>query len=180
MRSRSGAGDVQGATIRRKLLRLFLWCAVATGGVWLSGVRLFAFSGESMVPAVKPGDTFVGLVGMWGQRAPTRFDKVIFDLPPHSPWAPHKIVWMKRLVGLPGEHVRLAGAELFINGRRVEAPMLYSAQGKSGSFELQLGPDEFYVVGDNLDHSLDDSRAFGAVARSLIRGRATWVVRRAD
>lgn len=180
MKPRSAVRVRDVVTIRRRVLRIFLWCAVAVGAGWLSGVRLFAFSGDSMVPAVKPGDTFLGLVGVWGQRAPARFDKLIFDLPPHSPWASHKIVWMKRLIGLPGEHVRLAGAELFINGRRVAAPMLYSTRGKSGDFELQLGPGEFCVVGDNLDHSLEDSRAFGALSRSLIRGRALFLVRRAD
>lgn len=156
---------------------MFLWSTAAIGAVWLSGVRLFAFHGKSMVPAVGPGETFVGLVGVWGHRAPARFDKVIFDLPPNSAWAASKIPWMKRLVGLPGEHVQLSGAELFINGRKVDAPMLYSAPGKTGEFQLQLGADEFCVLGDNLDETLDDSRAFGALPRSLLRGRVGVVVR---
>src|SRR5436190_16077986 len=111
---------------RRRLLRVLALVAVAIGSVWLSGVRLFAFPGESMIPAVRPGDSFVGLVGLWGHRTPERFDMLLFDVPSTSKWAERKIPWMKRLVGLPGEHVRLSGAELFINGRRVESSFLHS------------------------------------------------------
>ena len=51
--------------------------ALAIGGVWASGVRLLAFPGESMIPAVRQGDYFVGLVGLWGHRSPQRFDMLI-------------------------------------------------------------------------------------------------------
>ena len=96
---------------RKRMLRIHSIVAVAIGGVWLSGVRLFAFPGESMMPAIQPGDYFVGFVGLWGHRTPARFDMLIFDVPPTSKWAERKIPWMKRLVGLPGEHVRLSGAD---------------------------------------------------------------------
>ena len=104
-------------TPREKVLRSALITAAVLGAVWLSGVRLFAFSGRSMEPAVMAGDYFVGLVGVWGSRPPERFDMVIFDVPPSSKWAEQGIPWMKRLVGLPGERVRLSGDRLFINGR---------------------------------------------------------------
>src|SRR3954465_7891097 len=107
--------------IRRRSLRVLVLIILAIGGVWLSGVRLFAFPGESMIPAVRPGDYFVGFVGLWGHRTPGRFALLIFDVPPPSKWAQGKIPWMKRLVGLPGEHVRLSGADLFIDGRKIDA-----------------------------------------------------------
>src|SRR3954464_10453886 len=166
--------------IRRRSLRVLALIAMAIGGGWLSGVRLFAFPGESMMPAVRPGDHFVGLVGLWQHRAPARFDLLIFDVPPTSKWAERKIPWMKRLVGLPGEHVRLSGAELFIDGRKIASDMLHSdrAPGQSGDFEVQLRSDEFCVLGDNLDRAFDDSRSMGPISRSLIRGRAVLVIHR--
>ena len=138
---------------RRRLLRVLALVAVAAAGGWLSGVRLFAFPGESMIPAVRPGDYFVGMVGLWRYRTPQRFDMLIFNVPPSSKWAQRKIPWMKRLVGLPGEHVRLSGADLFIDGLKVESSLLHSERSSShaGDFEVRLRGDEFCVLGDNLD-----------------------------
>jgi signal peptidase I len=165
---------------RRRSLRVLALVALVTGGAWLSGVRLFAFPGESMIPAVRPRDYFVGLVGLWGHRTPERFDMLIFDVPPTSKWAERKIPWMKRLVGLPGEHVRLSGAELFINGRKTESGLLHSdgSSIQARDFEVQLRGDEFCVLGDNLDRSFDDSRSLGPISRSLVKGRAVFVIHR--
>ncbi|MDO8545633.1 MAG: signal peptidase I [Opitutaceae bacterium] len=160
---------------RRKLIRIVVVGVAAA--VWLSGVRLFAFAGESMAPAVMPGDHFVGLVGLWHQRAPRRFDRVILDLPPTSKWADRKIPWMKRVVGLPGEHVRLAGTHLFIDGRRIDAPCLRTrSTSESRGFEMKLGRDEYCVLGDNLDHTFEDSRSMGPINRSLIKGYVAFVI----
>jgi signal peptidase I len=166
-------------SVCRRLLRILALIAVAVGGVWLSGVRLFAFPGESMIPSVRQGDYFVGLVGLW-RRAPERFDMVIFDVPPTSKWAERKIPWMKRVAGLPGEHVRLSGAHLFINGRKVESSYLHSDRvpSRSNDFEVRLRNDEFCVLGDNLDRSFDDSRTLGPISGSLIKGRAIFVIHR--
>ena len=146
--------------------------------IWLSGVRLFAFRGESMIPAVMPDDHFVGMVGLWKRTEPKRFDLLIFDLPAKSAWASRKIPWMKRLVGLPGEHVRLSGEALFINGTRIDAPFLRTKRStdEQRPTEIKLGENEFFVLGDNLDHSLDDSRSFGPVHRSLIKGYVGMVI----
>lgn len=146
---------------------------------WGSGVRLFLLYGDSMVPAVNPGDHFVGLVGPWNLRSPARFDRVIFDVPSTSKWAGQEIPWMKRVVGLPGERVKLVGAELLIDGRKVDAPFLYSppADTTDGALEITLGPDQYFVVGDNLDHSFGDSRTMGPIDRGLIRGFVAAVIR---
>lgn len=87
---------------------------------------------------------------------------------------------MKRLVGLPGEHVRLSGAELFIDGQRIASSPLHrgSVALPPNDFEVRLGRDEFCVLGDNLDQSFDDSRAMGPIARSLVKGRAVMVIHR--
>jgi signal peptidase I len=168
-------------TPRRRLLKFAVVSAIFAGVGWLSGVRLFAFSGRSMEPAVMPGDYFVGLVALWGMRTPERFDMVIFELPPESRWAERKIPWMKRVVGLPGERVRLAGGRLFIDGREVSAPCLRrdAALPASADVEVVLKADEFFVVGDNLDHSLEDSRTMGPIRKSRLRGFVALVIRTA-
>lgn len=164
----------------RKLRRNALITAAITGVVWLSGVRLFAFPGKSMEPSVMAGDTFVGLVGLWGLRAPARFDRIIFDVPATSRWAERKIPWMKRVVGLPGEKIRLSGDRLFVNGRELVSSFLHRdpAAQPSRDFELTLKAEEYCVLGDNLDHSFDDSRTLGPIAKSLLRGRVAFVIHR--
>jgi len=104
---------------------------------------------------------------------------LIFDVPPTSKWAQHKIPWMKRLVGLPGEHVRLSGSELFVDGKKIESSFLHSDR-RSSDFEVQLRSDEFCVLGDNLDRSFDDSRSMGVISRSLVKGRAVFVIHRSS
>ena len=155
--------------------------AAVVCAVWLSGVRLFVFSGRSMEPAVMAGDYFVGLVGMWRSHPPERFDMLIFDVPPSSKWAGQKIPWMKRLVGLPGERVRLSGDRLFINGREEGARFLHrdSDATPSGDFEVALRSDEYFVLGDNLDHSVEDSRVLGPIPMNLMKGRVAFVINRA-
>jgi signal peptidase I len=139
---------------------------------WISGIRLYAFPGQSMSPAVQAGDHFIGLTGLWNLRLPRRFDMVIFDVPVASHWAAAKIPWMKRVIGLPGEQVRLSGSQLYINDRAIDAPFLHSdGQEKSAQdFKMTLGKHEYCVVGDNLNQSFDDSRSLGPIDRSLING----------
>jgi signal peptidase I len=166
------------STWHHRVSRGALIAIASVGLVWLSGVRLFAFRGNSMIPAVMPDDHFVGMVGLWKRTEPKRFDMLIFDLPEKSAWAHRKIPWMKRLVGLPGEQLRLSGDALFINGDRVDAPFLRSKARADveRSIDIKLGENEFFVLGDNLDHSLEDSRSFGPLQRDLIKGYVGMVI----
>ena len=69
---------------KRTAVRIGALLVVAMLAAWLAGVRSYAFPGESMASAVRPGDHFVGLAGPWRLRAPKRFDLVIFDVPATS------------------------------------------------------------------------------------------------
>lgn len=170
--------------MRRKIvLRSLLVLGLLLAATWLSGIRLHRFHGRSMQPAVNPGDCFVARMGLWQPREPERFALLIFEVPTTSRWAAAKIPWMKRLVGLPGERVRLSGSTLSINGRAIEAPMLHldpAARKERTDFEITLGPNQYFVLGDNLDHTTDDSRVMGPIERGLLRGIAGPVVFRAQ
>lgn len=79
---------------------------------------------------------------------------------------------IKRVIGLPGETVLLDEGQVFINGIPLDEPYVselcsaYSCRDK----EWTLGLDEYFVLGDNRNHSMD-SHNFGPINRSQIIGR---------
>ncbi len=75
---------------------------------------------------------------------------------------------IKRLVGLPGEHIRVADGMVFVNGVALEEPYIKEVPLSGG--EWQLGPDEYFVMGDNRNHSRD-SRVFGPITSARIVGK---------
>lgn len=87
---------------------------------------------------------------------------------------------IKRVIGLPGDRVEIINGQINIyntdhqNGMSLdESNYLPSTARTVGTYDVQLGPDEFYVMGDNRESSLD-SRVFGTVVKREIIGRA-WV-----
>jgi signal peptidase I len=127
-----------------------------------------------MAPTVKSGDALVALLAPMHTRAVHRFDLVVFDLPPefareNAAW--HALPWMKRLVGLPGEHVQIDGSGITVAGEKLSLPVDVGAK----PLNVQLGADEYFVLGDNLNHSVD-SRSFGPLKRGLLRGYVWHVI----
>lgn len=74
---------------------------------------------------------------------------------------------IKRVIGLPGETIKYRKDKLYINGIVVED--IY-ANGDTGNFkEITLGDDEYFLMGDNREISLD-SRTLGVIKKAEIEG----------
>jgi signal peptidase I len=104
-------------------------------------------------------------------RPPARGDLVVLR-------SPRDIEVVKRVVGLPGERVRLRAGRLEVDGQAVPEP--YLAQPGAGALDLELGPTEYLVLGDHRAASTD-SRDFGPVGADALVGRvrfAYWPPRR--
>lgn len=97
---------------------------------------------------------------------PERLDIVVFHFPDNP-----QDDYIKRIIGLPGEIVELRHTQVYINGRALDEPYLYEAclPGRCPDRLWVLGPDEFFVMGDNRNES-SDSRAFGPIRRKFIVG----------
>lgn len=128
-------------------------------------------SGDSMNHTLINGDSLI--VDKLGYRIhqPRRFDIVIFPYR-NNP----EETFIKRIIGLPGETVRIDGdGNIYINEELLEEH--YGAEvimDPGRAYEpVTLGEDEFFVMGDNRNHSMDSrTEAVGNIHKSDIIGRA--------
>lgn len=81
---------------------------------------------------------------------------------------------VKRVIGLPGEKIEIAGGRVYINGRQLHEPYLKSPWSGSAP-PIRIPGDQYYVMGDNRSNS-EDSRYFGLVERDLILGKTAVIL----
>ncbi len=99
---------------------------------------------------------------------PERGDVVVFNtLDPRKP----QDMLIKRIIGLPGETVEIRDGAVYINGDLLDEPYIAEPCRPTlcSDRRWELGDDEYFVMGDNRNHS-NDSRAFGAVSYDHIVG----------
>jgi signal peptidase I len=150
---------------------------------YIIGVRGFTSISGNMEPVVSPGDHFFADLNAYLFARPARGDLVIFA----SPEEPARLQ-VARVIGLEGEDVAIQSKAVYINSQPLPdpwgqhndpsmfAPRSFSAQGYlRDHMDLQKIPkDSVFVLGDNRDNSYD-SRFFGPVSISSIRGRPLYV-----
>ena len=120
--------------------------------------------GGSMLPTYKDhGVNFVNRLA-YVFHEPRRGDVVAIRM-----LAGKHVMYMKRIVGLPGEAVAFHHGYLYINGEQVQEPYV-KLRGTWEHEALQLGPDEYYFVGDNRDMPWDDHYK-GQRTRDFIVGK---------
>jgi signal peptidase I len=99
-----------------------------------------------------------------------RGDVVVFKYP-HD----HTMSYIKRVIGLPGDQVRIDRGRVFVNGKLLPEPYVPARFTDDQSQPLMTIPEhQYFVMGDHRSIS-QDSRAFGPVDRDLIYGKATFV-----
>lgn len=123
-----------------------------------------AVTDQSLVAMVS-GDRVLVDRAAFAWRAPVRFE-IVVALNPDDPRA----LCVKRVVGLPGESLRLAGGQVWCDDQELPnlAPDTYYT---STELSAELGENEYYLLGDNSRQSRD-SRDWSAVPASWIVGRA--------
>jgi signal peptidase I len=125
------------------------------------------FEGTSMLPNYHDGDRLMLEKGLTSYE---RGDVVCF----YYPRDPSKS-FVKRIIGLPGEQVEIRDREIYINGVALAEPYVSPEYNRAPS---RFGPEvipqgQYFVVGDNRDHS-NDSRAWGPVPAELIYGKVLF------
>lgn len=111
---------------------------------------------------------------------PKRGEVIIFKAPPTEPCAEDECEYIKRIIGLPGENVKVSGGSIYINNEKLVEPYLdANLKTNSGSYfsegKAVLIPEGYYFAcGDNRLHSRD-SREFGPIKKEAIVGKALLV-----
>ncbi len=166
-------------------------------------VEPFQIPSSSMVPTLLVGDYILVNKFAWGIRLPVLNTKVIevgqpergdvmVFFPPNRPE-----YFIKRVIGLPGDHIAYHDKVLYVNGEQVPqelivqmppaAPtyqILQETLGEHGhvmrkelqrsgpdNFEITVEPGHYFMMGDNRDNS-SDSRIWGQVPEANVVGKA--------
>ena len=130
--------------------------------------RPYKIEGDSMLPTLADGQYVLVTRAFCTSRPIQRGDIVVHRHPMGLGG-----IYVKRVVALPDEHVRLDSGQIYINDVRLEEnhPNHDLDSANPPIKEWWNGSDEYVVMGDNRRESHDDSRAFGAVPGERILGR---------
>ncbi|MFN8450544.1 MAG: signal peptidase I [Anaerolineae bacterium] len=128
----------------------------------------FIVDGPSMQPNFETGQFVLVSRVNYLVSEPQRGDVVVFKYPGNP-----QEDYIKRVIGTPGDTVEIRDTLVYVNGVQLDEPYINEPcmPSRCPDNVWELGADEFFVMGDNRNHS-SDSRAFGPVKRELIIGEA--------
>ena len=153
----------------RSFLREVLETLLLAGIIFLvlnTTTGRFQVRGSSMEPTLQDGQYMVVSKVVYWIHTPERGDVIVFH-PPNDPSEDY----IKRIIGLPGEQVRIENGTVLADGVLLEEPYIASPGAYSGAWDL--GEGEYFVLGDNRRNS-SDSHAWGVFPEENIVGKA-WL-----
>ncbi len=133
-------------------------------------------SGNSMYDTLNDGDMLMVDLLSYRFSSPKRFDIVVFP----SPFEKNANI-VKRVIGLPNETVSIDDeGNICVNGRTINdryGTEVIIDPGLASGDGVTLGSDEYFVLGDNRNDSLDSrSHEIGNIKKKKIKGRAVFVI----
>jgi signal peptidase I len=121
----------------------------------------------SMKPTLEPGELLLVNKLAYRLGEPQTGDVIVF----HYPGNPAED-YIKRLIGLPGDEIKIEGGLVYVNGQSLEEPYISAPPSYRGIWEVPA--DSFFVLGDNRNQS-SDSHSWGFVPLENIVGKALIV-----
>lgn len=144
------------------LLCMVLGAAIVT--FKLTGLRFCNVDGHSMDDTLYDGERLL----LNPSAEPAFGDIIVFDY--------GGTYLIKRVIGMPGDTVTVIKGTLYVNNIKYDEPYLTDGnieRYKDSSFVVNVGENEYFVLGDNRDDSRD-GRSFGCIPKSTITGVAIW------
>ena len=137
----------------------------------------FIVSGSSMEPNFHNGEYLIVNELDYRFHEPKRGDIIVFKYPLNT-----KEYFIKRVIGLPGEQVKVSAGKVIITNKRHPQGFVLDENYLTSNditfpytaadADIKLGPNQYYVMGDNRLAS-DDSRFWGPVPAKDIVGRVS-------
>ncbi|MGB9726609.1 MAG: signal peptidase I [Minisyncoccia bacterium] len=135
-------------------------------------IQPFIVHGSSMEPNFYTRDYLIIDEISYRFRSPQRYEVIVFKAPNRP-----SQYYIKRIIALPNETIEIKNNKIFITnakGKTFELKETYLANNNtSGNISLKLGPNQYFVLGDNRLASYD-SRNWGPLDKNLIIGRV-WL-----
>lgn len=131
---------------------LYLGCAVVIALFITRYVVVNAYiPTQSMAPTINPEDKILANRLQYLVSEPKRGDIVVFKFPDNE-----SVLYVKRVIGLPGDKVEIKDGKVYINGDIIDEPYIKEeAIGSFGPYNVPQG--KYFMMGDNRNNS-DDSR----------------------
>jgi signal peptidase I len=125
----------------------------------------------SMHPTIMVHDQFLLNKTAYWFKKPQRFDIIVFR-PPAA--ADFNGDFVKRIIGLPGETIRVHAGVVYINDKPLNEPFISPDRAPIAEYGPFIVPDgEVFTMGDNRNNS-KDSRYWGALPIRNVKGQAWW------
>jgi signal peptidase I len=161
------------ATFARELIETVVLTAVVFFVVTFT-VRPYRVEGVSMQPGLQNNDlVVVSQIAYDFGGQPQRGDVIVLH-PPSDP----STVYVKRVIGLPGDQLFITPDTVSVNGHKLDETYIQlldpNAMENQPLGKITLGPGQYFVMGDNRQNSTD-SRVFGYVPRQNIIGKAEFI-----
>ncbi len=128
----------------------------------------FRVDGESMEPGFHTDEYVLVDKVTYLFHAPERGDIIVFHYPLDTTRD-----FIKRVIGVPGDVVSTTSSSVIVDGQTLHEPYI-SVPFNFASDKWKLGPNQFFVMGDNRNNSLD-SRSWGLLDKSYIVGKVVAV-----
>lgn len=164
------------------LIKTFIIVMLVAFAIRYFVIQPFVVDGDSMLPTFINNEYLIAEKISYDFQIPHRGDVVIFRYPKNP-----QVIYIKRVIGLPGETVEIKDNKVYVAGspNDSEKPLTEGYLASSVKTEVFvsgdegknakkiLGDNEFFVLGDNREHS-SDSREWGVLPRANIIGRV-WI-----
>jgi signal peptidase I len=150
----------------RTLIRLGFLAGFAVVAFLIFSFVLYPvqITGPSMYPTYRNGHiNFINRLA-YLRHEPQRGDVVGIR------FSGNHMMYVKRIVGMPGESIAFSGGAIYINGKKLDEPYLKFPSNDWESSPKQLGSNEYYVVGDNRSMPFEYHEK-GATTRQRIIGK---------
>jgi len=161
-------------TLKKYTIEMIIYIAISVCIILL--VRTFLVqhvrvSGASMEPTLHNKQHLLIEKVSYKFKKINRYDIIVFQPYPED----KDLFYIKRVIGLPGETVKIENSTIYINGEKLNDPYGYNnfTDGKLAKDTILLGSNDYFVLGDNREVSKDSrEKEIGLLTYDSIVGKA--------